>query len=211
MSYQPGTADLPDIFQNSIYDLVLRMTDTFRGVSVNNVTSLFTSPCHEFEAGSRIVFFNPNASADYSVVTAESIDNFTQSCKLKFNQIYYVVAQDLSDEQFRISETLNGTPLTLGGTATNNNYFVARPINIAGYTFDADICQATTASRIEVATFDCTTVTAGDGTLRLSLSPSVTANLTPGQYVYDLSVTPPNGARFYALRGSINVQLTRSR
>lgn len=211
MSYQPGTANLPAIQQNSIYDLVLRMTDTFRAVSVNNPTSVFTSPCHGFEANSRIVFFNPNASADYSVVTASAIESFTQSCKLEFNKIYYVASDGLTEETFKISETENGTPVTLGGTADNNTYLVARPLNITGYVFDADICEATTASRIQIATFTCSTLDAADGTFRMKLEPSVTTALTPGDYVYDLSVTPPNGARFYAMRGSISVQLTRSR
>lgn len=211
MSYQPGAANLPSIQQNSSYDLVLRMTETFKGTTVNNVTSTFTSPCHGFQANDAIVFLNPNSNADYSVITASDIQSFTQSCKLKFNELYYVSSTDLTDEQFKVSTTAGGTPIVLGGTADTNVYLAARPLNIAGFTFDADICEASTASRIEVATFTTSIVTANQGTFRLSLTPAVTASMSPGSYAYDVSVTPPDGKRFYAMRGTIAVELTRSR
>jgi hypothetical protein len=211
MSYQPATAILPPIQQNAAYTLVLRLTDTFRATSVNNVTSTFSSPCHGFTANQKIVFLNTNPAADYSVVTSNAIQNFSQSCKLKFNQIYYVSANDLTPETFKVSETPEGTPIVLGGTADNNVYISARPINISDYILDADICEATTAARIEVATFTCVIVDATDGVFRISLTPATTQQLTPGSYVYDLSVTPPNGARFYAMRGTVAVELTRSR
>lgn len=211
MSYQPGQADLPSIQQNSSYDLVLRMTETFKAVNVNNPNSTFRSSCHGFEAGERIVFLNPNASADYSVVAAGSTQTFTQSCRPEFNRLYYVAEEELAHDIFKVSETLGGTPIEIGGTADSNTYLVARPLNIAGFVMDADICQPTVESRIQVATFTCTAVDAGQGTFKMSLTPQQTALLSPGTYAYDLSVTPPNGARFYAMRGSISVELTRSR
>jgi hypothetical protein len=211
MSYQPATAILPPIQQNAAYTLVLRLTDTFRATNVNNLTSTFTSPCHGFTANQKIVFLNSNPSADYSVVTSSSIQNFSQSCKLKFNRIYYVSPDNLTDEAFKVSDVPNGPTTVLGGTADNNVYIAARPINIADYVIDADICEATTAARIEVATFSCVIVDAIDGVFRISLTPTTTQQLTPSSYVYDLSVTPPNGARFYAMRGTVAVELTRSR
>lgn len=211
MSTQPATAILPPIQQNSHYGLVLRLTDSFRAVTVNNVTSIFSSPCHGFSPGERVVILNRNPTDDFSVVTSTSIQNFTQSCKLRFNVIYYVSETGFTPESFKVSETPGGTPIVLGGTADNNVYFACRPIDITGYEMDADICEPTTAARVEVATFQIDPVTPSDGVFKIFLTPEVTRELIAGNYVYDLSVTPPNGKRFYAMRGTVDVELTRSR
>lgn len=211
MSIQPATAILPPIQQNGDYSLVLRLTDTFRATTVNNVSSTFSSPCHGFSVNQRIIFLNRNPTSDYSVVTSSSIQNFTQSCKLKFNTIYYISADGFTSESFKVSEEPGGDALVLGGTADTNVYVAARPFNIQGYVIDADICESTTASRIEVASFTTSVVVPEDGVFRISLSPDATRQLIPGSYVYDLSVTPPDGKRFYAMRGTVDVELTRSR
>lgn len=212
MSYQPATAILPPIQQNAAYDLVLRMTDAFRGVTVNTITNTFTSDCHELTVNQKIVFLNPNDQTDYSVITG-AITNVTRAtpCKLKFNTLYYVSSDGLTDDQFKISETVGGPAVIFGGPTDSSVYVVARPLNITNYVIDADICQAATAARVEVATFTCTIPDAVNGVIRLTLTPATTNQITPGNYVYDLSVTPPDGARFYAMRGTINVELTRSR
>jgi hypothetical protein len=211
MSIQPATANLPPIQQNGHYALVLRLTDTFRAVTVNNPTSTFTSPCHGFQAGQKVVILNRDADSDFSVLTGSDIQTFTQSCTLKFNKIYYVSSEGLTGSAFKLSEDLSGPTLELGGTADTNVYFAARPISIADYVIDADICEAQTAIRLEVATFQVQIVDTVDGVFKISLAPPVTTQLMPGSYVYDLSVTPPNGKRFYAMRGTVPVELTRSR
>jgi hypothetical protein len=211
MSIQPATANLPPIQQNGHYALVLRLTDTFRAVTVNNVTSTFSSPCHGFSANEKVVILNRDADSDFSVLTGSSIETFTQSCTLKFNRIYYVSSDGLTGSTFMLSEDLGGTPLVLGGTADTNVYFAARPMSIADYVIDADICEAQTAARLEVATFQVQIVDVMDGVFKISLNPATTSQMIPGSYVYDLSVTPPNGKRFYAMRGTVPVELTRSR
>jgi hypothetical protein len=66
-------------------------------------------------------------------------------------------------------------------------------MSIADYVIDGDICEAQTAARLEVATFQVQIVDVVDGVFKISLSPAITTQMIPGSYVYDLSVTPPNG------------------
>ncbi len=83
------------------------------------------------------------------------------------------------------------------------------PINISGYTFDADICYA---DRHEIITsFSPTIVSSASGIFDLELSPSQTADFTEGSYRYDVNATSPGGERYYWLKGQITVSGTCSR
>lgn len=90
-------------------------------------------------------------------------------------------------------------------TATNSGV----PINISGYTIDADICYA---DRHEIITsFSSSIVSAVSGIADLKLLPEQTADFTVGQYTYDVSLTSPGGERYYWLKGSVTVSGTCSR
>lgn len=84
------------------------------------------------------------------------------------------------------------------------------PINISGYLFDADICYIDDNKEI-ITSFSPSIVSAVSGIANLTLSPSQTADFTPGLYSYDVSATTPNGERYYWLKGSVTVSGTCSR
>ena len=82
------------------------------------------------------------------------------------------------------------------------------PINISGYTFDADICYV---NGVQMGTFSPTIVSAVSGIVDLELTPAQTADFTEGTYKYDVSATSPDGERYYWLKGSLTVSGTCSR
>lgn len=83
------------------------------------------------------------------------------------------------------------------------------PVNLSGYTIDADICGATEYQ--QVATFASTVINAASGIVELELSPATTSGIEIGRYVYDVSATQPDGDRYYWLKGDITIQRTCSR
>lgn len=83
------------------------------------------------------------------------------------------------------------------------------PINLSGYTIDADICGAIEGQ--QVATFVTNIINAASGIAELSLSPAVTSGIEVGLYSYDVSGTQPLGDRYYWLKGSVTVEHTCSR
>lgn len=83
------------------------------------------------------------------------------------------------------------------------------PINISGYTIDADICYAD--SHEIITSFSPSIVTAASGIFELMLSPSQTEDFTVGNYRYDVNVTSPGGERYYWLKGQVTVSGTCSR
>lgn len=87
------------------------------------------------------------------------------------------------------------------------------PINISGYTFNADICYCceNSAGSGIITSFAPSIISAPSGIVDLTLSPVQTADFTPGQYSYDVSATSPGGDRYYWLKGSITVSGTCSR
>lgn len=63
----------------------------------------------------------------------------------------------------------------------------SQPINLSQYTVNSQMRKSyysTTA-----ITFTSTVVDAGQGTLKISLPASQTSNVTPGRYVYDVTIT----------------------
>jgi hypothetical protein len=83
------------------------------------------------------------------------------------------------------------------------------PINLSGYTIDSDICGRT--NHQQVATFVPSIVSAASGIVQLTLPPSTTSGLEPGQYTYDVSATQGSGDRYYWLKGDVTVERTCSR
>lgn len=83
------------------------------------------------------------------------------------------------------------------------------PINLSGYTIDADICAA--SQDMQVATFSTAIINAASGIAELSLAPATTSGIDAGRYVYDVSATQPGGDRYYWLKGNLTVERTCSR
>ena len=83
------------------------------------------------------------------------------------------------------------------------------PINLSGYTIDADICG--TLDGQQVATFVPTILNSASGIIQLTLSPATTSGLEPGSYKYDVSATQPTGDRYYWLKGACTISGTCSR
>jgi hypothetical protein len=83
------------------------------------------------------------------------------------------------------------------------------PINLSGYTIDADICGATEYQ--QVATFSTAIINAASGIAEISLSPVTTSGIETGRYLYDVSATQPGGDRYYWLKGNLTVERTCSR
>lgn len=83
------------------------------------------------------------------------------------------------------------------------------PINLSGYTIDADICGATEGQ--QVATFTPNVISAASGIVELVLTPVTTSGIEEGRYSYDVSATQPGGDRYYWLKGDVTVEHTCSR
>lgn len=82
------------------------------------------------------------------------------------------------------------------------------PINLSGYTFDADICYL---SGGRVTSFVPSIVSVVSGIVDLALTPAQTADFTEGSYTYDVNATSINGERYYWLKGAVTVSGTCSR
>jgi hypothetical protein len=65
-------------------------------------------------------------------------------------------------------------------------------INLTGYSISSQM-RRSYYSVNATANFSCTIVDAANGNVSISLSNSITANINPGRYVYDVkAVTPAN-------------------
>lgn len=93
----------------------------------------------------------------------------------------------------------------LACTATDENGLA---INLAGYTIDADIKNANDQ---QLATFTCAVTNAAAGEFSIEMLPATTLALTPGSYLWDLSLTAIGGPRYYWAAGSVSVIKTQSR
>lgn len=81
-------------------------------------------------------------------------------------------------------------------------------IDITDWVIDADIKNQQDQ---QLATFDCTITNAVDGRFEIEMAPETTQTMPPGNYFWDLSMTQPNGRRFYWLKGVVTVEKTQSR
>lgn len=79
----------------------------------------------------------------------------------------------------------------------NNSY------NLVGYTASSQIRKSYYSST-PTATFT-TAINTTTGTISLSLSPAITANIAPGRYVYDTIITDINDNVTRVLEGIVDV------
>lgn len=190
----PGTHDIT-VLQNSTWKGQFRVTDSAKPVSINVATAVFTSPCHGLSAGD-IVCISP-ANTESSL-----------SCGISVNDIYYVIASGLTNNEFKISSTLGGSSVLLHGTAVGT-FLVSKPIDITSFVIDSDIKGLT--DDLFVESFTASMVDAANGKFQLLLTPAETLLIEPGRYGYDVSLTAPGGERYYWLTGVVTMQKTYSR
>jgi hypothetical protein len=190
----PATYDIT-VLQNATWESTFRATDPpkeLTSITVNAGTPTFTCSCHGFVAGDKVVFTGGTAPP----------------CGLTINTVYYVIATGLTHSTFQVSATNGGASITVTSEGTGT-FYVAEPLNLTGYTVDADIRGL--LDNVQIATFVCTLTDAANGQFTVSLAPATTEALSTGRYGYDVSLTSPGGFRYYWLTGVATVQRTFSR
>ena len=81
--------------------------------------------------------------------------------------------------------------------------------DLSGYTANSQIRKSYYSANA-TATFS-TSINTGSGTITLNLSSSVTANISPGRYVYDTTITDNSGNVTRVLEGIVDVSPRVSR
>jgi len=160
--------------------------------SIATGTPTFNLSCHGFSAGDKVVFTGGT----------------TVPCGLTLNTIYYVIATGLTTDAFQVSATSGGASIAVSGDALGT-FYVAEPLDLSGYTVDADIKGLT--DLVQVATFTSALTDEDNGEFTLTLSPATSVGLDAGRYGYDVSLTQGSGTRYYWLTGVATVQTTYSR
>jgi hypothetical protein len=190
----PATYNLT-ILQNATWSGTFRATQNrqeLTGIAIATGTPTFAVPCHGLTAGDKVVFTGGTEVP----------------CGLTLNTVYYVIAAGLTTDAFQVSATSGGSSISVSGSATGT-FYVAEPLNLSGYTVDADIKGLT--DLVQVATFTPTLSDAANGEFTLELTPATSAGIDAGRYGYDVSLTSAGGARYYWLTGVATVQTTYSR
>jgi hypothetical protein len=186
----PATYDIV-VLQNATWKNQFRATENQKQTTIDISGSTFTTICHGLSAGQKVVF----AGGAFP-------------CGMTDNTVYYIIASGLTNDSFKVSATSGGTSLALSCTASGTHY-VSTPINLSGYTIDADIKSILNNSY--VSTFSTSLVDEENGLFQLQLSPATTSGFQSGQFGYDVSLTSSGGERYYWLTGTITVQSTYSR
>lgn len=194
----PATYNIT-ILQNATWKTTLRATQqrqSLDSITVSGGAALFIADCHKLQADEAVIF-----------TTAGSSNTFVP-CDLAINSVYYVLASGLTANQFRVSATVSGSALVIDNAASGV-FYMAKPINLAGYSIDADI--TTISGTTQIATFNWAGIDLPNGEFELSMSPAVSSGLAVGNYSYDVSLTTASGERYYWLTGIATVQRTYSR
>ena len=190
----PATHNIT-ILQNATWSGTFRATEnrkTLTSISIATGTPTFLCNCHGFSAGDKVVFTGGT----------------TVPCGLTINAVYYVIATGLTTDAFQVSATSGGASIAVSGDALGT-FYVAEPLNLSGYTVDADVKGLT--DLVQVATFTPALTDAANGEFTLAMTPATTAGISAGRYGYDVSLTSAAGARYYWLTGVATVQTTYSR
>jgi hypothetical protein len=190
----PASYDIT-ILQNATWSGTFRATEnrkTLTSISIATGTPTFLCDCHGFTAGDKVVFTGGTLVP----------------CGLTLNGVYYVISDGLTTDAFQVSASSGGSSITVSGSATGT-FYVAEPLNLGGYTVDADVKGLT--DLVQVATFTPTLTDAANGEFTLTMTPATTAGIDAGRYGYDVSLTSAGGARYYWLTGVATVQTTYSR
>lgn len=190
----PATYDIT-ILQNATWRGTFRATQDRKeltGITIATSTPTFAVPCHGLAAGDKVVFTGGDEVP----------------CGLELNKVYFVISAGLTAGEFQVSATNGGASISVSGAATGT-FYVAKPLDITGYTIDADVKGL--IDNLQVATFTPTLVTPADGEFVLAMAPAISEPLQEGRYGYDVSLTQGTGDRYYWLTGVATVQRTYSR
>jgi hypothetical protein len=194
----PATYDII-ILQNATWKAVVRATQqrqTVSSISASGGTALVASNCHNFLADDAVVF------------TAAATPVPVIPCGFTLNTVYYVLSSGLTGDAFYISESVSGSALAIDKSASGT-FYAAKPVNLSGYTVDADLNELLSAQ--QVTTFSCVVTNEEHGLIEISMTPTVSSGIEAGQYSYDVSLTSPSNERYYWLTGLAVVQRTYSR
>lgn len=193
------------ILQNATWKATLRATQqrlALDSITVSGGAAFFTGECHKLQADNAVVF-----TAETDATATPPVEAIVP-CGLELNTVYYVISSGLTNDNFYVASGVSGTAIAID-KAASGTFYVAKPLNLSGYTFDADITGS--IDNQQVATFVCSGVDLPAGLIEMSMAPTVSSGLETGQYNYDLSLTAPNGDRYYWLTGTATVQRTSSR
>ena len=190
----PASYDIT-ILQNATWSGTFRATQNRKAltsISIATGTPTFLCDCHGFTAGDKVVFTGGTLVP----------------CGLTLNTVYYVISDGLTTDAFQVSASSGGSSISVSGSATGT-FYVAEPLNLGGYTVDADVKGLT--DLVQVATFTPALTDAANGEFTLTMTPATAAGISAGRYGYDVSLTQGSGARYYWLTGVATVQTTYSR
>ena len=190
----PASYDIT-ILQNATWSGTFRATEnrkTLASISIATGTPTFLCDCHGFTAGDKVVFTGGTLVP----------------CGLTLNTVYYVISDGLTTDAFQVSASSGGSSISSSSSATGT-FYVAEPLDLSGYTVDADVKGL--SDLVQVATFTPALTDAANGEFTLTMTPATTAGISAGRYGYDVSLTQGSGARYYWLTGVATVQTTYSR
>ena len=190
----PATYDIT-ILQNATWRGSFRATQNrqaLTSITIAGTTPTFNVPCHGLTATTKVVFTG-----------GDDIP-----CGLSLNTVHYVIAAGLTTGAFQVSTSSGGSTISVTGTASGD-FYVATPLDITGYTIDADVKGLITNSG--VGTFTPTITSATDGAFELMMSPATALAIEVGSYGWDISLTQSGGERYYWVTGVAAVQRTYSR
>ncbi len=173
----------------------MRLTDALRPFKIEE-GGLLVGDCHGFSIDDKVVLLAKEPEA--------------RICGASFNQIYYVSDSDFTSDELRLTTEI-GDPAIVISDAGDQDFWLAKPLDITSYVIDSDICAISTPSRVQIATFAAIVDDEENGLFSLELDQTVTVNLSVGTYAFDVSLTQPSGKRFYAVEGQISVVNTKSR
>jgi hypothetical protein len=190
----PATYNIT-ILQNSTWQGVFRATQNRQSIETivaSGLAPLFKVPCHKLSAGDKVV------------VTGSG----TLPCGVNQNEPYFVISSGLTNDFFYVSATASGTSISASGVASGV-FYIAEPLDLTSYVIDSDIKGL--IDLLQVGTFTPSLIDAVNGEFSLTLPPSGSAAIEPGDYNYDVSLTSPGGERYYWLTGLATVRRTYSR
>ena len=190
----PATYNIT-ILQNATWRGSFRATQNrqaLTSITIAGTTPTFNVPCHGLTATTKVVFTGGNDIP----------------CGFLLNTVYYVIAAGLTTGAFQVSATSGGSTISVTGTASGD-FYVATPLDITGYTVDADVKGLITNTL--VGTFTPTITSATDGAFELMMLPATALAIDVGSYGWDVSLTQSGGERYYWVTGVATVQRTYSR
>lgn len=196
----PASYDIT-ILQNSTWKAALRATEqrkTIDSITISGGKALFGSECHKLVANDKVVFTG----------VAPSGGTLQVPCGVELNTVYFVISSGLTNDAFYVATTSGGTAVG-ADNAGSGTFYVAKPVNLSGYTIDADVKGLLDDQ--QVATFTCTIPDAANGEVNITMAPATTSGLLAGRYGYDVSFTSSGGERYYWLQGVATVARTYSR